>query len=67
VLEWKLKKKKQQNQMIFFFKSFFLPIGISYFREICLATVFRPLPVGPRIRIRGVRGAIERAFFDVNE
>ncbi len=40
---------------------------MSYFCEICFATVFRPLPVGPRITIRGVRGAIERAFFDVNE
>jgi hypothetical protein len=40
---------------------------MSYFRETCLATVFRPLPVGPKITIRGVRGAIDRGLFDVNE
>jgi hypothetical protein len=46
---------------------FFLLIGISYFCDTCFATVFRPLPVGPRTIIRGVRGAIERGFFAVNE
>jgi len=44
---------------------YFLPIGISYFREICIAIVFRPLPVGPRITIRGVSGATERDFLIV--
>jgi len=64
VLESKLKTR---NHFSSFFWFFFLLIGISYFRDTCLATVFRPLPVGPRIRIRGVRGAFERAFFAVNE
>ena len=38
-----------------------LPMGISYFRETCAATVFRPQPLGPRMTMRGVRGATDRA------
>lgn len=45
----------------------FLPIGRSYLRETCIATVLRPLPVGPRITMRGVRGATERDFLLIYE
>lgn len=42
-------------------------MGRSYFRANCCVTVFRPLPVGPRMTTRGVRGATERGFFAQNE